>query len=167
MSTTCLFTITGFFAVTAGNRDNARNHACYESAIACTNSPSIPAQLYIFNPASPALYPDNTIVWILGKAYYPPPGDCTPAVINAVECAPLPGDPTSDSYISGMPDFRQPAVTLAGIVSSGPQPVDEGAVEFLLTTQDYVRGCARTSTIMYVPDACHPSPFVYFLCRPA
>jgi hypothetical protein len=150
MSTTCLFTITGFFAVVAGNRDNPKHHATYASALACKNSPSVPAQLFIFNPATTTLFPDNTIVWILGKAYYPPPGDCQPAIIEAVEFAALPGDPASDTYIAGMPDFRYPAVTVAGIVSSGPQPVDSGAIEFLLTVQDYVCGCSKTSTVMCV-----------------
>ena len=151
MTTVCLFTITGFFVVRSGNRNNAQRHACYDSALACINSPSVPAHIYIYNPVSPALIPDNTIVWILGKIYYPPPGDCQPAVIDAVEFGVLPGDPSSATYIAGMPNFCQPAVTIAGIVSSGPQPVDAGAIEFLLTTQEYVHGDTKTSTVMYDP----------------
>ena len=168
MTTVCLFTITGFFVVRSGNRDNPLRRACYDSALACSNSPSVPARIFIFNPVSPALIPDNTIVCIVGKIYYPPPGDCQPAVIDAVEFGSLPGDPSSATYVGGMPNFRQPVITIAGIVSSGPQPVDAGAIEFLLTTQEYVDGDTRTSTVMYDPLTVH----IAFtpadrLCRPA
>ena len=149
MTTTCLFTITGFFVVRSGNRNNDLRHACYDSALACINSPSIPAHIFIYTPPNAAFLQDNTIVWILGKIYYPPPGDCQPAVIEAIESGALPGDPSSPTYVNGMPNFRQPAVTIAGIVSSGPQPVEAGAVEFLLTTQEYVYAGTKVSTVMY------------------
>lgn len=40
-----------------------------------------------------------------------------PVVIAVVEVAPLPSDPTSATYINGMPDFRHPAAVVQGIVS--------------------------------------------------
>ena len=147
MTTLCSFTISGFFALTDGNRNNDLRRSRYDSALVCMNSPPIPAQVYTFNPSGVFL-PDNTIAYLIGKAYYPPPGDCRPVVIETVEFAPIPGDPSSPAYADNVPDFPYPAVSALGTVSSVPVPQQDGKVDFMITAQDYVCGGMKTSTIM-------------------
>ena len=147
MTTLCSFTISSFFALTDGNCNNDLWRSRYESALVCMNSPPVPAQVYTFNPSGVFL-PDNTIAYLIGKAYYPPPGDCRPVVIETVEFAPIPGDPSSPAYADNVPDFLYPAVSALGTVSSVPVPQQDGKVDFMITAQDYVCGGMKTSTIM-------------------
>ncbi|KAH9992358.1 hypothetical protein BJV77DRAFT_1067844 [Russula vinacea] len=146
MTTLCSFTISGFFTLTDGNRNNDLRRSRYDSALVCMNSPPIPAQVYTFNPSGVFL-PDNTIAYLIGKAYYPPPGDCRPVVIETVEFVPIPGDPSS-AYADNAPDFPYPAVSALGTVSSVPVPQQDGKVDFMITAQDYVCGGMKTSTII-------------------
>ena len=147
MTSLASFTISGFFALTDGNRNNDLQHTCYHSALACMNSHAVPAEIYTFNPSGVFL-PDNTIAHLIGKAYYPPLGDCRPVIIETVVFAPFPGDLSSPAYAENLPDFPFPAVSAVGIVSSVPTTTDDGKVDFLVTAQDYVCGGMKTSTVM-------------------
>lgn len=149
MTTTSVFTVTGFFALTSGNRDNDQHRACYESALVCIKPPPIQAKIFTYNPSGGAFLPDKTIAFILGKVFYPPPADCRPAIIDAIDLAPFPGDPSNRNYMKNIPNFRHPAITAQGTVSA-PETLDNGQVEFLLTVQDYVGGSLKTSTITSV-----------------
>ncbi|KAH9983687.1 hypothetical protein BJV77DRAFT_1072686 [Russula vinacea] len=147
MTSLASFTISGFLALADGNRNNDLRRTCYHSALACMNSHPVPAEIYTFNPSGVFL-PDNTIAHLIGKAYYPPPGDCRPVIIETVVFAPFPGDPSSPAYAENLPNFPFPAVSAIGIVSSVPTTTDDGKVDFLVTAQDYVRGGMKMSTVI-------------------
>ncbi|KAF8468479.1 hypothetical protein DFH94DRAFT_638501 [Russula ochroleuca] len=133
-----MFTIVGFFMLKDGNQRNNRGHACYITAISTLKSPNIPAELYAFSAAGDTFFPDHTIVFAIGKVFYPPPGDPRPVIIDTLEIAPLPGSPSSDTYIDSMPNFRHPAMLACGTVSSAAHTVDNRAIKFSLMIQDYI-----------------------------
>ena len=147
MTSLASFTISGFFALTDGNQNNDLQCTCYHSMLACMNSHPVPAEIYTFNPSGVFL-PDNTIAHLIGKAYYPPLGDCRPVIIETVIFVPFPGDPSSPAYAENLPNFPYLAVSAIGIVSSVPTTTDDRKVDFLVTAQDYVRGGMKTSTVM-------------------
>jgi hypothetical protein len=68
-----MFTIIGFFMLKDGNRRNDCGHTCYITAISTLKSPNIPAELYAFSAAGDTFFPNHTIVFAIGKAFYPPP----------------------------------------------------------------------------------------------
>ena len=108
MTTTSLFTVSGFFAIASGNHDNKQHHTCYDTTLSCITPPAVPAQIFTFNPGGGPFLPDETIIYALGKIYYPPPSDCHPAIIDAILFAPFPGDPMSRNYTNGVPDCPHP-----------------------------------------------------------
>jgi hypothetical protein len=88
---------------------------------------------------------------LTGKVHYPPPGDPSSVIIEALEMFPFPGDPTKRAYHESLPNFSHPIVTAVGIVSGAGQTSDTHALTFPLTVEDYVRGGLKTSTVMSVP----------------
>jgi hypothetical protein len=54
-------------------KPNFPNTTCYITAISTPKLPNIPAELYAFSAADNAFFPDHTIVFAIGKAFYPPP----------------------------------------------------------------------------------------------
>ena len=145
-----LFSITGFFAVKNGNKQNHQHRSRYDTAISCVHPPAIPAELYAYSPPGLPFLPNGSVVHLTGKVFYPPPGDPGSVIIDALEMSPFPGDPSKLAYHATLPKFSHPIVTAVGIVSGTGQTSDLHALTFPLTVQDYVRGGLKTSTITFV-----------------
>jgi hypothetical protein len=150
-----LFSITGYFAVKNGNKQNYQHRARYDTAISCVHPPAIPAELYAYTPAGQPFLPNGTVVHLTGKVFYPPPGDSGSVIIDALEMSPFPGDPSKAAYHATLPNFSHPIVTAVGVVSGTGQTSDLHALTFPLTVQDYVRGGLKASTIMFARVQLH------------
>jgi hypothetical protein len=108
-------TIQGFFAVKDGARDSVATHCRYSTAIACEDGAPIPATLRIFTRSSANPLPNFTIVFVIGKLAFT---NTSGACIDTIFSAPIKGDPASDSYEDGVPEFDVPSVIGVGHVSS-------------------------------------------------
>jgi hypothetical protein len=85
-----MFTVIGFFMLKDGNRRNDWGHACYITAISTPKSPNIPAELYAFSAAGDTFFPDHTIVFAIGKVFYPPQGIRDPSSLTHSKLPPFP-----------------------------------------------------------------------------
>jgi hypothetical protein len=145
-----LFSITGFFAVKNGNKQNYQHRTRYDTAISCVHPPAIPAELYAYSPPGQPFLSNGTVVHLTGKVFYPPPGDSGSVIIAALEMSPFPGDPSKRAYHDTLPNFSHPIVTAVSVVSGTGETSDLHALTFPLTVQDYVRGGLKASTITFV-----------------
>jgi hypothetical protein len=65
-----LFSITGFFAVENGNKQNHQHRTHYDTAISCVHPPAIPAEVYMYSPPGQPFLCNRTVVHLTGKVYY-------------------------------------------------------------------------------------------------
>ncbi|EDR08113.1 uncharacterized protein LACBIDRAFT_297814 [Laccaria bicolor S238N-H82] len=92
--------IIGFFALASGRRlaitkpgAKSRTWYCYYSTTIQTSTGNIlPADLRIYSPINDVVHPDNTIAFVIAKAYIPP-NDTT--FLDVLHLAICPGDPSS------------------------------------------------------------------------
>jgi hypothetical protein len=107
------------------------NHHLYESCIVCSNSVSIPAEIYKYSPAKEVILEDKTIAYVVAKLNVPSVGG--PVLLEAWHLALVPGNPLSADYTFHIPDFEQPIVVRLGVVAAGPDGPPSGAVTFPVT----------------------------------
>jgi hypothetical protein len=154
------FTIIGFFMLAAGNRVRTTKlgstttvcHAYYSLSVQCLQGSDITAEIRIFSPVTNSqLYPDNTIVFIIGNAGINKSTHLQ-ILIDADHMILMPGDPTADDYDSKMPDFCFPVIIAVGHVLNTHQTTHENHMEteVNVSVSDYVRGSIQHSTIQYV-----------------
>ncbi|KAI6107299.1 hypothetical protein EDD16DRAFT_1465054, partial [Pisolithus croceorrhizus] len=107
MSATMVFS---FFALT--NRDCVKTfragsstvmyHCVYETTIQCTSSIIFPAMLHVYSPFNDMVLPNNTVTIISTMVCMPATTPCNPVLLKGICVMAVPGDPTSDSYESGI-----------------------------------------------------------------
>ncbi|EDR08646.1 uncharacterized protein LACBIDRAFT_326833 [Laccaria bicolor S238N-H82] len=116
-------TLYGFFALASGRRlaitkpgAKSRTWYCYYSTTIQTSTGNIlPADLRIYSPINDVVHPDNTIAFVIAKAYIPP-NDTT--FLDVLHLAICPGDPSSESYEESLPDCPYPWIFGVGHVPS-------------------------------------------------
>ena len=157
-------TLTGFFGLLhgkhvsrpkAGNSSVVVHHAVYSSIIQCTLSDvgeqpmAIPAEIRLWCPPSQPLHPDNTVAFVVAKAYIPSPGSLpNMALLDALYLVPFPGDADADEYEDHIPDFPNPLVAALGTVSASGSDLSTGHHCFPLSVREYVRDKNKNSVIL-------------------
>ena len=155
------FIISGFFSLTSGRRirtDVPRSngtsqgvyHVYYETIVQCSQTDLITAELRKYSPPGETVLQNDTIAYVVAKAYMPPPSMPRTFLLEAIHIAPEPGDPTSDDYEESVPDFPFPSFFIQGTVSDEHKVDEGGVVNFPVNVSDYVRGNNKKSTVMYV-----------------
>ena len=87
------------------------------------------------------------MAFLVAKAYIPPGNIAGNVLLEAVHVAPLPGDPSEDSYDDHLPDFAHPLVFGLGTVTAAVDNLPDGRISFPVSLSDYVRGTLKESTI--------------------
>lgn len=155
------FIISGFFSLTSGRRirtDVARPNGTsqgvyyvhYETIVQCSQSGPISAELRKYSPPGESVLQNDTIAYVVAKAYMPPPNMPRTFLLEAIHIAPEPGDPSSDDYEDSVPDFPFPSFFIQGTVSEEHKVDEGGIVNFPVNVSDYVRGNNKKSTVTYV-----------------
>ena len=147
--------VVGFFALASGRRlaitkpgAKSKTWYCYYSTTIQTSSGNIlPADLRIYSPMNDVVHPDNSVAFVIAKAYIPP-NDTT--FLDALHLAICPGDPSSDSYEESLPDCPYPWIFGVGHVPSKAETLTDNTKIFPVSHTEYVRESSRNSYIMFV-----------------
>ncbi|KAI6124542.1 hypothetical protein EDD16DRAFT_1475158 [Pisolithus croceorrhizus] len=154
--------IIGFFALAGGKRiktveagsPTVTYHCVYETTIQCTSGAIFPASLRVCSPFNDVALPDNTVAFVSAKASVPASVPQEPVLLEAFHLAPVPGDPSTDSYEQTVPDFPYPTVIGLGTVSSQPRVLADGTSKvFAALSSDYVRDARLNSVVHCVFDS--------------
>lgn len=152
------FIVTGFFGLASGRRirteisktngtAQAIYHISYTTSIDCNISGPVSAELRKYSPPGDTIFQDDTIAYVIAKAYVPPGNVQGNILLEAIHIAPVLGDPTSREYEDKVPDFIQPAVFIHGTVSGDSDNEQNGVVTFPVVVSDYVRGSTMQTTL--------------------
>jgi hypothetical protein len=146
-----MFLIVGLFPLTSGRRACSVNTTSYNTAVACFQTIPIPAILHTPPSSDDTVLQDGTVAFLVGKLFIPPPHAHTPIAIDAVEIAPIPGDPSdSPSYRSCIPHYPVPTIIAEGTVAAANCTDHSAVLAFPLAVSDYVRSNMAPSTILFV-----------------
>lgn len=151
------FTLFGLFPLSGGRsvsrpkpKDSNATYRffLYRSTIQCVSGAEIPAEVSIFPEPGQQPLPDNTVAFLLARAYIPDSGD---AILDVIHMYPFPGDPTSDHYEDNIPDILHPYAVAVGHVSgNGIVLADGQSKSFPISASQYVRDGPRASTLRSV-----------------
>ena len=84
------------------------------------------------------VFQDNTVAFVLAKAYVPPGNIAGNVLLEAIHVVPLLGDPSDESYDERMPNFPYPLVLGLGTVTSSVETLPDGRISFPVSLSDYV-----------------------------
>lgn len=104
-------------------------------------------KLHKYSPVNDTILQDNTIVFLIAKAFVPSGNDPGNILLEAIHLTPFPGNPKNPNYVNSVPDFSSPAVFAHGTVSDEQSRESTGTVTFLTTVSNYVRGSNKQTTI--------------------
>jgi hypothetical protein len=155
------FTVAGFFGLTAGQRvrtevprSNGTSqgvyHIHYVTSVNTSQSGAVPAELRKYSPPHDSVLQDDTIAFVVAKAYVPMGKTTGNVLLEASHIFPVPGDPRSPEYEERVPDFCCPYIFAQGICTGEHTEKDGGIVTFPVTVSDYIRGSTKQSTLQYV-----------------
>ena len=123
-------------------------HVSYTTSINCNISGPVSAELHKYSPPGDTIFQDNTIAYVIAKAYIPPGSVQGNILLEAIHIAPVLGDPTSKEYEDKVLDFIQPAVFIHRTVSGNSNSEQNGIVMFPVIVLDYVCGSTMQMTIV-------------------
>jgi hypothetical protein len=152
------FLILSFFVLLSGRRvrtaitkaDGTSTgiwHVHYETALTCQEPPSLPAELRNYSPVNDTVFQDDTVAFVMAKAYAPPGNVAGNVLLDAIHVVLLPGDPLDDSYDEHLPDFPYPIVLGLGTVTSSVETLPDGRFSFPVSLSDYMRGNLKQSVL--------------------
>jgi len=81
----------------------------------CSSGASLPAKLRVYSPFNDTILKDNTVVFAISCAYFPPTQNTI--LLDALHVSALPGDPKDNDYEAfHLPDCPIPFVIGVGSV---------------------------------------------------
>ncbi|KAI6167454.1 hypothetical protein EDD17DRAFT_1469230 [Pisolithus thermaeus] len=154
-----LLMVCGFVTVTEGCHVSlvkpnamAKTFYClYSTALHCAGDVSFPGEIRIYSPFNDIVLPNNTVGFLVAKAYFPPGVPGEKILLEASHFMAVPGDPISETYELAIPDCVPPFVLGMGTVPSHPLMLADGTSRaFSVAVSDYVRDGKKTSTVQCV-----------------
>ncbi|KIO03560.1 hypothetical protein M404DRAFT_145747 [Pisolithus tinctorius Marx 270] len=154
MSTT---TVVGFFALLGGHRvqstrggNGAKTYHCfYDSTVQCTSSVVFPVQLRVYSPFNDMLLVDDSVAYVIARAYIPSSIPHDPILLEAVDLAAVPGDPSSEEYEATIPDSPCPYIFSIGSVTTWATSLPDGVTKaFSVMSSDFVHNVTMSSTVV-------------------
>lgn len=144
------FTLIGFFALTGGKRlvsaKSSKTYYCfYTTTIQCSAGIDVPAEIRVYSPYNDVPHPDDTIAFVIARAFCPPNDT---AHLDAYHLVPVPGNPTESEYQSQrVPDYPYPFASGVGPVLGTEILPDSTTKTFSVAVSDYVRDGTKSSTV--------------------
>ncbi|EIW78515.1 hypothetical protein CONPUDRAFT_156497 [Coniophora puteana RWD-64-598 SS2] len=145
--------VVGLFSLVNGDRRAEQNgstqtfYCFYETAFRYSNgSDASPAQLRVYSPLGGLTLPDDTLAFVVAKAYFDREGpillDAQPQQFYA-----FPGDPSEEAYYDHVPEFDFPLLFAVGRVNA-PSTIDSllpPLQRFDIAVSEYVRNTVQHS----------------------
>ncbi|KAI6137926.1 hypothetical protein EDD17DRAFT_1501224 [Pisolithus thermaeus] len=162
MSATVVF---GFFVLANGDHvktlragsSTATYHCVYETTIQCTSSVVVPAMLHVYSPFNDVALPDDTVAFVCAKVCIPMTTPCDPVLLEGICVMAVLGNPSSDNYESGIPNFPHLMIVGLGSVTSPARTLTDGMSKaFDVVSSDYVQDTKMVSTVCCVFDSACP-----------
>ena len=131
------FTLTGFFSLTSGQRVHTElpkpnsstqgvYYVHYVTSLNTAQTGAISAEIRKYSPPHDIILQNDTIVFVVAKAYVPP-GDTTGnMLLEASHIIPVPGNPNSEGYEDLVPDFCFPLIFAQGTVTGEHTETERG-----------------------------------------
>ncbi|KAI6003393.1 hypothetical protein EDC04DRAFT_2583476 [Pisolithus marmoratus] len=148
--------VTGFLVVAEGccissvkpNSATKTYYCVYTTALHSMGGVSFPAELCIYSPFNDVVLPDNTIGYVVAKAYIPSTTLEEKILLEASHFFPLPGDPSSEAYKQSIPDCLSPFVMGLGSVPTQMETLSDRVTRlFSVIVCDYVRDGKKSSVL--------------------
>lgn len=170
-----LLMVSGYLAVAEGRRVSSVKpnsttktyHCLYTTALQSTGGVCFPGELRIYSPFNDVILPDDTVGFVMAKAYFPANAPEEKILLEASHSFAVPGNPSSDTYESSIPDCLVPFVFGLGTVPACPSTLPDGVSRaFSVVVSDYVRDGRKSSTVQCVLEGARarwkrtPSPAV-------
>jgi hypothetical protein len=131
-------------------------HTFYSTAIhGSVQGSSTPAELRVWTPSSDFIYPDNTIMFVIAKAFVLAE---RPILLESIYIGNFPGNPTAPGYPDGVPEVNGgPFIIASGQIISVPDARPTVLKTFTVAASDYVRDETRFSQFqcVYVKISCY------------
>ncbi|KAI6096251.1 hypothetical protein EV401DRAFT_1809718, partial [Pisolithus croceorrhizus] len=162
MSATVVFS---FFALANGDHvktlragsSTATYHCVYETTIQCTSGIVVPAMLRIYSPFNDVALPDDTVAFVSTKVCIPMTTPRDPVLLEGICVMAVPGNPSSDNYECGIPDFPHLMIVGLGSVTSPARTLMDGMSKaFDVVSSNYVWDTKMVSTVCCVFDSARP-----------
>ena len=152
------FIISGFFALSSGRRlrtevprlngtSQGIYYVHYDTTVQCSQSGPVSAEIRKYSPPGECVIQDDTIAYVVAKAYVPSSALSGTVLLEAIHIAPEPGNPTSENYEDSVPDFPFPMIFAKGTVCGEPKSEGGTVVLFALAVSDYIRGGNKKTTL--------------------
>ncbi|KAH7919836.1 hypothetical protein BV22DRAFT_996804, partial [Leucogyrophana mollusca] len=138
-------TLFGFLCLAAGRRLNTTKpgapsktyHAFYATALQCSSGSSVPAEIRVYSPFNDIVHPDNTVAFVVAKAYFP---NNDTVLLDASHVIAMPGNPASEDYEASLPDCAVPFLLALGSVPSKFELLPDGVSKaFNVVGSDFIR----------------------------
>ncbi|KAI6146724.1 hypothetical protein BKA82DRAFT_29428 [Pisolithus tinctorius] len=150
-------TVVGFFALSGGRHvqstrggNGAKTYHCfYNTAVQCTSGVVFPAQLRVYSPFNDTLLTDDTVAYVIARAYIPSSIPRDPILLEAADLAAVPGDPSSEEYEATIPDSPCPYIFGIGSVTTRATSLPDGVTKaFSVMSSDFGRDATMSSTVV-------------------
>lgn len=129
-------------------------HCLYDTIVQCT---SVPAKLRVYSPFNDLLLADDSMAYVIARAYIPLSIPRDPILLEASEFAAFPGDPGSEEYEAAIPDCPWPVIFGVGTVTMRAVSLPDGVTKaFAVTSSDFVRDANMSSTVVCCFDSSRP-----------
>ncbi|KAJ7923941.1 hypothetical protein B0H13DRAFT_2399006 [Mycena leptocephala] len=157
------FNVFGFFALTAGKRVATQppgatypiHHNHYTTSLKSSSEIYVAATLRIYSGAGDAPVPDNTIAFVVAKAFA---AIGKPVELEALYMSAMPGDVNRDEYEAGSWEaVPECPIFIYGVghipQNQTAQVLADNTKVFTVTTSDYIGGSPKNSTVQCVYPA--------------
>ena len=146
----------GFFGVNYGccvgflkpGTTSKTYHCYYSTSLQTPTGDSYPAVIRVYSPFGDAILPDDTVVFLIAKAFLPPNDT---VLLEASEMVTVPSDPSAEGYENSVPDRTVPFFISLGMVPSAVQILNNmKSKAFAVVSSDYMCDSMKQSTVLYV-----------------
>ncbi|KAI5995787.1 hypothetical protein F5J12DRAFT_703306, partial [Pisolithus orientalis] len=141
-------TLVGFFALSGGHHVQTTKagggvkayHCLYNTVLQCVLGPVFPVQLHIYSLFNGLLLMDDSVAYVIVRAYIPPSIPCDPILLEASDIVPFPGDPGSEKFKAAIPDCPWPFIFGVGTVTMHAVSLPDGVTKaFAVTSSDFMQ----------------------------
>ena len=144
------FTLIGFFALAGGKHlvstKSSKTYYCfYMMTIQCSAGIDVPAEIHVYSPYNDVPHPDDTIAFVIARAFCPPNDT---AHLDVYHLIPVPDNQTESEYQSQcVPDYPYPFASGVGPVSGMEILPDSTTKTFSVAVSDYVCDGTKSSIV--------------------
>lgn len=126
--------------------------AFYHSTIACCDDSLLVANIRVRHDPDEDIYPDKSILFLIGKAFIRPGGA---SLIDVAHAEVVPGNSRFAGYENSAPQFFFPYFFSVGTISGEERMLDDRSLVVAVAISDFIRNETRSFHLMFVYSSFH------------